>query len=168
MGGKRVFQKIEKISFNIMKGITVFCLFGLIVLVTIQVLSRFLPSLLKPVPDDVLNLFDVWMIFLGTALLLRNYEHIRVELLDTMLRNKDRIRKFLNLTIQILILMFLMFMTKSGVELYRASLTRLTPMLLLPQRWWYLPLPLSSILMIFYTIVRMLRIIISIIRKKEG
>ena len=71
-----MFQKIEKISFSIMKGITVFCLFGLIVLVTIQVLSRFLPSILKPVPDDILNLFDVWMIFLGAALLLRNYEHI--------------------------------------------------------------------------------------------
>jgi len=162
-----VFQKIEKISFSIMKGITVFCLFGLIVLVTIQVLSRFLPSILKPVPDDILNLFDVWMIFLGAALLLRNYEHIRVELLDMLLRNRDRIRKYFDISIQILILMFLMFMTKSGVELYKASLTRLTPMLLLPQRWWYLPLPLSSILMIFYTIVRMLKMIISIV-KKEG
>ena len=162
-----MFQKIEKISFSIMKGITVFCLFGLIVLVTIQVLSRFLPSILKPVPDDILNLFDVWMIFLGAALLLRNYEHIRVELLDMLLRNRDRIRKYFDISIQILILMFLMFMTKSGVELYKASLTRLTPMLLLPQRWWYLPLPLSSILMIFYTIVRMLKMIISIV-KKEG
>ncbi len=156
---RTIFLRIEEISFKIMKTVTIFCLLGLLILVTLQVVARFLPAIIEPVSDDIIQLLNVWMIFLGAALIARSDGHVKIELLEDLLKNKEEAKLYLDLVTQLLVMTFLLFMVRSGVDMFRVSLTRKTPMLNLPQKWWYLPLPLSGVLMLFYTVVKIVEII---------
>ena len=150
-----VFQRIEKIIYEILSFLVSLGIVILLILVTFKIISRYFNIQLLAPPDEIITLVYVWMLFIGSALLVRKIDdHIKIEILDKYLQSHPFIKKVYDILICLLILLFLIVMTKSSLILYEQSGNRSSPMLQLPQRLWYLPLPISSFLMVFYLLIR--------------
>ena len=150
-----VFQRIEKIIYEVLSFLVSLGIVILLILVTFKIISRYFNIQLLAPPDEIIRLVYVWMLFIGSALLVRKIDdHIKIEILDKYLQSHPFIKKVYDILICLLILLFLIVMTKSSLILYEQSGNRSSPMLQLPQRLWYLPLPISSFLMVFYLLIR--------------
>lgn len=161
-------KRIEDIVYKIFMGLASCCIAVLLLLLTAQILSRHLRINALAPPDEIITLLFAWMVFVGAALLVRNNFHLRVELVDLFLQKHPSLQVLYNSIVSLVILFFLFVMTSSGIKLFINSGTRTSPMLQLPQRLWYVVLPLSGILMILYTIVRFVNNATALSRRSEG
>ena len=150
-----IFQRIEKIIYEILSFLVSLGIVIILILVTFKIISRYFSIQLLAPPDEIITLVYVWMLFIGSALLVRNIDdHIKIDLFDKYLQSHPFIKKVYDILVCLLILLFLIVMMKSSLILYEQSGNRSSPMLQLPQRLWYLPLLISSFLMIFYLFIR--------------
>ncbi|MCS7175871.1 TRAP transporter small permease [Pseudothermotoga sp.] len=157
---------IECVLYKVMKGLTMVCLVGLLTMVTLQVLARFLR--IRIVVDDLVTLLNVWMIFIGSSILVRDKSHVAIEVEGRLFAKSKILRISAILVTHGLVIFFLLFIIKSGMDIVKASFSAVTPMLRLPQWWWYLPLPLSGVLMLLWEVKNMLKALNSIIKEAEG
>ncbi len=158
-------KRLEKMLFAILTAVVSSCVVLLLLLLTAQILSRYFRIKILAPPDEIITLIFAWMVFLGSALLVRNNYHLKVELIDLFLQKHSFLRFLYGNIASLLILIFLWVMTSSGIKLFINSGTRMSPMLQLPQRLWYVVLPVSGILMILYTIVQLVNNIITLFKK---
>ncbi len=152
----RFFKKLEKNLYHSLEIFVSVALVILLFLIACQIISRYFRLQYLAPPDEIIILTYVWMLFIGTALLVRNDDNIKVELLNTFLENNYKLKQIYNIFINILVLIFLFVMMNSNCILYQKSATRTSPMLQLPQRLWYGALIVSGALMVFYVIIQFL------------
>lgn len=117
-------------------------------------------------PDEIITLVYVWMLFIGSALLVRNIDHLKIDILAKYLQSRPFIKKVYDILVCLLILFFLIVMVKSSLILYEQSGNRSSPMLQLPQRLWYLSLLISSFLMGFYLFIRVGKNIYKLLKQR--
>lgn len=103
-------------------------------------------------------MFFTWLVFIGTAILQRENEHLRVEVLDQFLLRHPKARVGRELFLGLLVLVFSVVMFYSGLSFYRLGTIKVSPTLGWSESIWYLPLPVSAVLIFFYTLVRLIRI----------
>jgi TRAP-type C4-dicarboxylate transport system permease small subunit len=130
------------------------CLVVLLGLVSLIVLIRFWPLVTLGWEDEVVELAFAWMIFLGSAAVWRSHEHIVIDFLPQALAGSTAGR-VLEMVVGVLVLGFLGVYTWYGWLLTLQSQGNTSPMLVLPKPLWYAAVPASGVLMIGYTIVRM-------------
>ncbi len=162
-----LFQRIEKIIFQLLLGLVSIGVVILLILIASQVISRYFGIKFLAPPDEIITLIYVWMLFIGSALLVRNADHIKVEMLDRFLQERPRIKKGYDILVCLLIFIFLVVMVQSSLVLYEHSGTRSSPMLQLPQRLWYLSLLVSGFLMIFYLFTRLIKDVYELFKFKR-
>lgn len=149
-----IFQRIEKIIYEILSFLVSLGIVILLILVTFKIISRYFNIQFLAPPDEIITLVYVWMLFIGSALLVRNTDHLKIDILAKYLQSRPFIKKVYDILVCLLILLFLIVMAKSSLILYEQSGNRSSPMLQIPQRLWYLSLLISSFLMIFYLFIR--------------
>lgn len=125
----------------------------LLVLVTAEILIRFLPLFSLGWADEIVELAFAWMVFLGTAALWRSHEHITIDFIPQALAGSLPGR-VLEILVGLLALGFLVVFTWEGWLLTLQAVGSRTPILELPREWWYAPIPLSGAVMIGYTLRR--------------
>jgi TRAP-type C4-dicarboxylate transport system permease small subunit len=96
------------------------------------------------------------MIFLGSAAVWRSHEHIVIDFLPQALAG-SRTGRVLEVVVGIIVLGFLGVYTWYGWLLTLQSQGNTSPMLVLPKPLWYAAVPASGVVMIGYTIVRMVK-----------
>jgi len=124
-------------------------LVSLLILVSGNVIFRFIPILSMGWADEIIEFFFAWMIFLCAANLWRERSHFRVELIPNRLANKKSGR---NLEISLCILalfFFLVFSYEGGI--LSAKATDRSPIMEWPRYLWYFVLPFSGGIIIVYT-----------------
>lgn len=122
---------------------------SLLILVSGNVIFRFIPILSMGWADEIIEFFFAWMIFLCAANLWRERSHFRVELIPNRLANKKSGR---NLEISLCILalfFFLVFSYEGGI--LSAKATDRSPIMEWPRYLWYFVLPFSGGIIIVYT-----------------
>lgn len=159
-------KKIESTLYEILSNFVLIALVILLFLIAFRIISRYFGLPYLAPPDEIITLVYVWMLFIGTAVLVRNMDHIRIELLDNFLKDRPKLKSIYNMVVCLLILIFLLVMIKSSLVLYEKSGTRASPMLQWPQRIWYISLPISGFLMAFYLMVRFFRNTYELLKKK--
>jgi TRAP-type C4-dicarboxylate transport system permease small subunit len=159
-------KKIESTLYEILSNFVLIALVILLFLIAFRIISRYFGLPYLAPPDEIITLVYVWMLFIGTAVLVRNMDHIRIELLDNFLKDRPKLKSIYNMVVCLLILIFLLVMIKSSLVLYEKSGTRASPMLQWPQRMWYISLPISGFLMTFYLMVRFFRNTYELLKKK--
>jgi TRAP-type C4-dicarboxylate transport system permease small subunit len=140
----------------VMRWISSICLVVLLGLVSLIVLIRFWPVVALGWEDEVVELAFAWMIFLGSAAVWRSHEHIVIDFIPQALAGSPAGRA-LEMLVGVLVLGFLGVYTWYGWLLTLQSQGNTSPMLVLPKPLWYAAVPASGLVMIGYTIVRMVK-----------
>lgn len=139
-----------------MRWISSICLVVLLGLVSLIVLIRFWPVVALGWEDEVVELAFAWMIFLGSAAVWRSHEHIVIDFFPQALAG-SRAGRALETVVGVLVLGFLGVYTWYGWLLTLQSQGNTSPMLVLPKPLWYAAVPVSGVVMIGYTIARMVK-----------
>ena len=151
-------RRLEEGLYRLLAAMVSLFVAVLLILVGAQIVSReFRIDWLAP-PDEIITLFFTWLVFIGTAILQRENEHLRVELLDPFLLRHPKARAALEIFLGLLVLGFAVVMFYSGLTLYRLGAMKVSPILGWSESIWYLPLPISAVLIFFYTLIRLVRI----------
>jgi len=138
---------------KILKYVLVFLFLLLIITILLQVFSRYVLTVTIPWTEDGARLILIVVTFLGTALALRDNEHIALTFLFKKIpaRYKNYVSIFLNL----IILFFLIFFIKGSLEMI--SMNWVVPVISLPKikiGYIYLILPISAFLMVYFLILK--------------
>ena len=107
--------------------------------------------------DEVVELAFAWMVFLGSAAIWRSGEHIVIDFIPQVLSGSGPGRA-LEVLLGVLMLGFLGVFTWYGWLLTLQSQGNTSPMLVLPRPLWYAAVPVSGVVMIGYTIARMMNV----------
>jgi len=148
--------RADRVLDGVMRWISSICLVVLLGLVSLIVLIRFWPVLSLGWEDEVVELAFAWMIFLGSAAVWRSQEHIVIDFIPQALAGSPAGRA-LEVLVGILVLGFLGVYTWYGWLLILQSQGNTSPMLVLPKPLWYAAVPASGVVMIGYTIARMVK-----------
>lgn len=130
---------------------------GLLILF-LQVIMRYILDIPTTWHDEIARYLVIWGVLLGSAVALRDNEHIRVEVLYNFLPKsmKKWVNQFANLTI----LLFFFVMIVYGFQLVETKFVsgENSTSGLLPLWIVYSILPLSGVIMALRTIVQMVQI----------
>lgn len=146
---KNYLSVVDRLIEKFLRWGSIICLVSLLILVTGNVIFRFIPILSMGWADEIIEFFFAWMIFLCAANLWRERSHFRVELIPNRLANKKSGR---NLEISLCILalfFFLVFSYEGGI--LSAKATDRSPIMEWPRYLWYFVLPFSGGIIIVYT-----------------
>jgi len=115
---------------------------------------------LPPIAEEIAVFFVVWMIFLGAAYLMSlgigesSLGFLRVNIVEELfLKTREKIIKF-QFFILLAVLLFCIMFIFSSTFMLKLSLNRVTMRLYLPYFYWALAPWVSSILMLYFAIVK--------------
>lgn len=154
-GGGKV--QLDDVLEAALRWVSVVCLVVLLGLVSVIVLIRFFPIVVLGWEDEVVELAFAWMVFLGAAVVWRSHEHIVIDFIPQALAG-SRAGRVLEVVVGLLTLGFLAVFTWYGWLLTLQARGNTSPMLILPRPLWYAAVPVSGLVMIGYTVTRMLRV----------
>ncbi|MDD5014344.1 MAG: TRAP transporter small permease [Atribacterota bacterium] len=140
---------------KILKYILVFTFVLLIITVLLQVFSRYVLTVTIPWTEDGARLILIVMTFLGTAVALRDNEHIAITFLFKRIPTKYK--NYVSIFFNLIILFFLIFFIKGSLEM--TSMNWVLPVVSYPKLkigYIYLILPISAFLMIYFLIIKIL------------
>jgi TRAP-type transport system small permease protein len=141
----------------VLRWVSIVCMFVLVVLVSALVLIRFFPIFSLGWADEIVELAFAWMVFMGTAAVWRSGEHITIDFIPQALAG-IRAGRALEIIVCLLALGFLAVFTWQGALLTIQATSNTSPMLILPRPLWYVVVPVSGVVMIGYTVSRILRV----------
>jgi len=140
---------------KILKYILVFTFVLLIITVLLQVFSRYVLIVTIPWTEDGARLILIVMTFLGTAVALRDNEHIAITFLFKRIPTKYK--NYLSIFFNLIILFFLIFFIKGSLEM--TSMNWVLPVVSFPKLkigYIYIILPISAFLMVYFLIIKIL------------
>ena len=118
-----------------------------IVLITIwQVFSRYILNSPLSWSDEVAQLLLVWAAFLGSAVGIKRNSHLKIDFATALLPTPAR--RFATLLVNVLVLVVAISMTVYGWQFYFNTANDTSTSLGFPRNLFYLPIPISGMLMI--------------------
>jgi TRAP-type transport system small permease protein len=156
---------LERWLFRLLQAVTVASFLLLLLALAWKMLRRQVGG--PAVPDEIETLLFTWMLFIGAAALVRGWKHIDVPLIPAMLRSRHW-RLLHRAAIILLSLLFIWYFYRSGMALIAGSARRTSPMLRLPQIYWYASMGLSAALMGFYAVLQLVGIGVALVKDRRG
>lgn len=156
---KNAYVKLERIVVKFLEYLCIVYLALILGILFAIVITRYTAIASLASEGELVLFFFVWIVFLGSALLFKNWDHLRVDSLDRSLVKIPKAAKLTRIIVYILVLGFIVVFTKAGIDLFLIAGTRVSPLLKLPHRLWYFPLPLSGFLMLVFTVSNLIRTI---------
>jgi C4-dicarboxylate transporter DctQ subunit len=127
----------------------VILLAGIIVaIVTAEVALRYLFSHSMIFTEELSRYLMVWVVFLGSALAIRDGSHIHIQIL--VKRLGPRMQQNVKLASYALMIAFLVFITVEGLKILPRQLQQMCITIDISLFYFYLAIPVGSILMIIF------------------
>lgn len=138
-----------------------------IVVIGIQVFTRYVLSYTPPWSEELARYLNVWITMLGIGVVLRRNEHIRLDYLDTVLKEKGKktAKSIMDGLSILLTSVFLIFLAYGGFKILNAAARQIAPGLKISMVFIYYAVPIGSIIAILYILEK---IIIAIHNKNKG
>lgn len=159
-------SNLDRMVASTMRILCIACLALLLVLLTGNVLFRFVPIMSMGWYDEIVEMLFAWLVFIGAAVLWRENSHFRVEWLPSKLGNRTA-GHVLGIIVELISVFFLAVMTHQGLRLTLLA-NDWTPILKLPKRLLYLDIPIAGSLMIAYGIRNILQHILLLKARPAG
>ncbi|SHH21209.1 TRAP-type C4-dicarboxylate transport system, small permease component [Anaerosphaera aminiphila DSM 21120] len=114
----------------------------------LQVVMRFLFN--NPVAwgQDVIRLSFVYLVFLGAAYCLKTGDHLNIDIIFSFLSKKASM--YLELLINIILLLFFIFLVYFGIKFTQTGSTQLAPYIGIPMTYYYMAIPISAVYLVLY------------------
>ena len=151
----RLISRLSATAAWIAEWTSVISLLLMSVLVSLQVVLRYVLGSALPWAEEAAVYMMVWMAFIGAAVALQRSEHMALNLfVDRLPPLLERITRIVS---QLLILIFLFFVLVLGLQLAIAISGQRSPALGLNMFWPYLILPLGCLFMAAVTLDKIVR-----------
>jgi TRAP-type C4-dicarboxylate transport system permease small subunit len=120
----------------------------IVTIVTTEVVLRYVFSQSLIFTEELSRYLMVWIVFLGSALAIRDGSHININFLTK--RFNQRNQNWLRLSAHVLTLVFLVFVTIEGIKILPQQLYQMCITINISLFYFYLAIPVGSILMILF------------------
>jgi TRAP-type C4-dicarboxylate transport system permease small subunit len=116
----------------------------------IQVITRFIYK--NPIAwgQDIIRLSFIYLVFWGGAYCIKEKEHLNIDILLTSVSIKTR--KIMEIVINLILALFFIFIVYYGFIFMKSGASQKAPYLPIPMSLYYLALPSSVLLMLYYQI----------------
>lgn len=158
--------RADRVAGAAMRGLCIFCFVMLLILLSGNVLFRFVPIFSMGWFDEIVEILFAWLVFIGSAALWREKGHFRVDWIYAKLQNRTA-GAGVCLVIETLCLLFLLVMTYQGLRLTLLA-NDWTPILKLPKRIKYVDIPIAGSLMMLYAVRDIIGHIRTLMAKMNG
>ncbi len=152
-------MKFNRILNRILESVLVFIMSVLVIDVLWQVTSRYVLSSPSSFTDELAGFLLIWTGLLGAAYVAGRNEHLAIDIL--LQKTRESRRKPLEITINLVVLLFaLLVMVTGGTWLVytRFALDVRSAALELPLGYVYTVVPISGLLIIYYSFYNIYRI----------
>lgn len=149
---------MERVDKVIVKAVVYFCailMFAMAVIVTAQVISRYVAGRPFTWSEELARYIFVWMTFLGMAIGVKQGSHVALDILVKKLKGVSQ--KTLMLINNVLLLVFSISLSVSGINLVQLGMLQKSPTLQIPMQFVYIVIPVSGILMTYFILGEMIR-----------
>ncbi|MEY8337740.1 TRAP transporter small permease [Lachnospiraceae bacterium 62-35] len=133
---------------------------------TLQVISRFITQLPIGWSTDVLRMSFIYAVFSGAAYCAKLNSHINLDVVLSLF--SDRIRKVMETIIFLAVTAFCCFVAVIGIRYAVSGLNQNAPFLPVKMTWFYAAVPVSFIIMTYYYLGHFINGLKELMRKKEG
>jgi TRAP-type C4-dicarboxylate transport system permease small subunit len=150
-------KKFTELLDNFLKNLLVFLMGFMTLVVTWQVVTRYVLNSPSSYTEELSTYLLIWISLLGTAYALRLRAHLGIDVLTKKLQGKAR--QISNLVIYLAVIVFAAaVMVYGGLHLVYVTLhlNQLSAAFRIPVGYVYLVLPLSGLLIIYYSIFLLL------------
>ena len=144
---KKFWKPVDMVVFGIVRYVCVIMLAVLVAVVFYIFLGRYVLHN-SPMWGEPLSLFLLtWMSILGSALVLRTDEHLKVTMFDSKMSGKQILATDILATVCILV--FAIFMIVYGSQLMKQARNNTMAGLNIRYKWMYLSMPVAGVLYLF-------------------
>jgi TRAP-type C4-dicarboxylate transport system permease small subunit len=123
----------------------------MLVIIFFQVISRYIFGYTFDWSEELSRFLFVWVVFIGSALIIGDKGHMAVQLLPDMLSGKLS-GFYLQIFIKLASLVFILLLIVQGSKMTRTMMFQTAPALNLPMGIVYAIIPVSGVLMLLYLI----------------
>ena len=135
---------LEKIiNFGMMTSLAL-----LSIIISLEVFSRYFFRLPLPWSTDFNRFFFVYLIFLGAVAGVREKAHLNIDIIIE--RFPKKIRAVWEIIINVLIILFLIALMLGGTRFAIDNFFQVTPYLMISISYYYVVIPFSALIMIYY------------------
>lgn len=145
-GLKKMLYVLDKAILKVEYLLVFFSTTMLIISVTLQVFTRYILS--KPLrwTTEMCCFMLIYMVFIGSAIALRNGEHVAVDL--SQIKMAKALRTGLNIAATISVYLFIAIMIFYGTKLSIANINSLSEAMKIPYGYIYMSVPISGVMML--------------------
>lgn len=159
-------RKLKKILFSALEALAAFCLFSMLVIVTFQVIARYMPGMRIPSWTEELSRFLlVYIIAFAGGLAVEKKAYVGMDSFYMLL--PFRTQKIFDLFFNIITGYLFYIITKYGIGLVSNVRIQLTPAMQISMSYIYLSLPILGIGMLIFIGLDSIITIKSIIKNEE-
>ncbi|MDQ3398457.1 MAG: TRAP transporter large permease subunit, partial [Deinococcota bacterium] len=143
--------KLEAYLTDAVKAFTAALLLGIVLVISWQVIARYLPGIRVPRwTEEISLILMVWLSMLGSGLAVRAGEHLAV---DVIVRQfPAAFRRLFMRAIWLLVAVFGIYLALYGWELSSRTMMQTFAATKLPVGWMYMGIPLGGLLVAFYAL----------------
>jgi TRAP-type C4-dicarboxylate transport system permease small subunit len=132
------------------RAVSAVVMFVSVVVIFVQVISRYIFNYTPPWSEELARTGNVWMTFLGIGMVSRAREHIRIDFVDYLFKEKGG---YAFLVLEALAsLAFFAFVGWEGYTTLRPVLRQTMPGLQISLFWAYVVIPIGSVLLLVFTV----------------
>lgn len=143
---------------KILLGVTATLFLIMVAVTTWQVIARYILSNPSTITEEFIRFSLIWLSMLAASYVVGKRSHIAFTMISDRFKGKNKVG--LELFIQSAFLLFsLAIMTYGGVKAISITMSQLSPSLGIPMGYVYLSLPVSGLLITFYSIVNMAQLL---------
>ncbi len=147
----RWWTRLELVLTQIVRVTTASLLLGIVLIITWQVISRYIPGIRVPRwTEEVSLILMVWLAMLGSGLAVRAGEHLSVDVVTRQL--PKRLQKGLERLVWLVVAAFGGYLVVYGFELASRTMLQTFSATQLPVGWMYSGIPVGGVLIALYSV----------------
>jgi TRAP-type C4-dicarboxylate transport system permease small subunit len=143
-------RAIERVVDEVVQRVSVVVLVGMILVITIQIISRVLFDAVSW-SEELARYLLVWITFLGATLAWSRGRHIAVSFIADAA--PSAVRRLIQLGTLAVSAAFFAIIVVIGIRYMRVQSFQVSASLRIPMAWVYTIMPVSATLMLFYTVI---------------
>lgn len=129
----------------------------MLVLVFVQVITRYVFSYTPYFGEELARYLFVWVVFLSLPLVARYGGHMAIETITSRVHGATL--KILNIVADIFTIVFLCIMVWYGIQMVIRTNFQTSPALMIPMSWVYVVIPFGCAVMLLFTIANLINVI---------